>query len=400
MQSSPPTSVSPSKKNLENYANTYMGAYLNTVKKERPVHPPVLARNQFHEIEVCLMPNHCFAMLFEKAEKMEVTVRECGWDYVEGKVLSGVDHLVTVYAHEGVTVADAISRGKRDAVRDIRSLEDSDISKAVVKLEKILEGMTRVGQGNKSAFKLGEQELARLGPIKDAILCAGPGVDMLAMIDAMKSYPVAQTQSSIGEKERDLLQNLVNDLGDLSDIIRRAEIQDKKLEELEQSLKKALTEVNRTADERIAKGLAVILAASDRKIDKGFAAMASQSKHPSDLQLPRDLEVRLENMEKSVQAAQMQLQGMEQREPPRLEIPNDLETRLERLDRTAEALQAQVQERLREQPKSSLNEELVLAVAAMKEDIARTNNRIIRIEEFLTQMQSSQSPKVRVLKQK
>jgi hypothetical protein len=400
MENSLPTAVSPSKKNLENYANTYMGAYLNTVKKERPEHPPLLARNLFHEIEVCLMPNHCFAMLFEKAEKMEVAVKECGWDYVEGKVLSGVDHLVTVYAHEGVTVADAISRGKRDAVRDIRSLEDSDISKAVVQLEKILEGMTRVGQGNKNAFKLGEQELARLGPIKDAILSAGPGVDMLAMVDAMKNYPGAPTQSSIGEKERELLQNLVNDLGDLSDVIRRAEIQDKKLEELEQSLKKTLTEINRTADERIAKGLAVILAASDRKIDKGFAAMAGQSKHPSDLQLPRDLELRLANLEKSVQAAQIQLQGIEQKGLPKLEIPKDLEIRLERLDRTAEALQTQVQERLREQPKNSVNEELVLAVAAMKEDIARTNNRIIKIEEFLTQMQSLQSPKVRVLKQK
>ncbi|MBU0623437.1 MAG: hypothetical protein KJ672_01175 [Candidatus Thermoplasmatota archaeon] len=144
----------------------------------------------------------------------------------------------------------------------------------------------------------------------------------------------------------------------------------------------------------------MILAASDRKIDKGFAAMASQSNHPSDLQLPRDLELRLENLEKSVQAAQMQLQGMEQKESLKLEIPKDLETRLERIDRTAEALQTQVQERLREQPKSSVNEELVLAAAAMKEDIARTNNRIIKIEEFLTQMQSSQSPKVRVLKQK
>jgi hypothetical protein len=260
--------------------------------------------------------------------------------------------------------------------------------------------MTRVGQGNKNAFKLGEAELARLEPIKDAILSAGPGVDMLAMVDAMKNYPGAPTQSSIGEKEREMLQSLVNDLGDLSDIIRRAEIQDKKLEEMEQSLKKTLTEINRTADERIAKGLAVILAASDRKIDKGFAAMASQSKHPSDLQLPHDLELRLENLEKSVQAAQMQLQGIEQKGLPRLEIPKDLEARLEQLDRTAVALETQVQERLRAEPKNPVNGELVLAIAAMKEDIARTNNRIIKIEGFLTQMQGSQSPKVRVLKQK
>jgi hypothetical protein len=112
------------------------------------------------------------------------------------------------------------------------------------------------------------------------------------------------------------------------------------------------------------------------------------------------LELRLENLEKSVQAAQIQLQEIAQKGPLKLEIPKDLEIRLERLDRTAEALQTQVQERLRGQPKNSVSEELVLAVAAMKEDIARTNNRIIKIEEFLTQMQSSQSPKVRVLKQK
>ena len=401
MESSPPTEVSPSKKNLENYATSYMGAYLNTVKKERPEHLPVLARNQFYEIEVCLMPNHCFAMLFERAEKMKISVKECGWEYVNGKVLSGVDHLVTAYAHEGVTVADANARGKRDAVRDIRSLEDSDISKAVVQLEKIIGGMTNVGQGNKSALRLGEQELAKLQPIKDAILSAGPNVDMLSMLDALKNYPSTPTQASIGDKEIELLQNLASDLGDLSDVIRRAESQDKKLEELELALKKTLTEINRTMDERISKGLAVILAASDKKIDKGFAAMAGQSKFPSDLQLPRDLELRLEDIEKSVKAAQLQLQEIALKEPPKLEFPTDLEARIERLDKAAEALQIQIQQRLRDQPNASVNEELVLAVASLKEDIARINNRIIKIEEFLTQITGpSQTPRVRVLKQR
>jgi hypothetical protein len=407
MESTPPERSLTSKKNLENYAISYMGAYLNTVKKERPQHPPVLARNQFYEIEVCLMPNHCFAMLFEKAEQMNVKVSECGWDYLEGKVLSGPSHLVTVYAHEGVTVADAIARGKRDAVRDIRALEDSDISKAATQLEKILEGMTGLEQGNKSALKLGEQELAKLKPIKEAIESAGPGMDMLQMIDALKNYSSAPTASALGDRERELLQRLVNDLGDLSDVIRRVEAQDQKLEELEQGMKKSLSEFNRNIDERVSKGLAVILAASDKKIDKGFAAMAGQSKFPSDLQLPRDLEIRLDTMEKAVKAFQLQLQELVAREQTAAGLPKDIEVRLEKLDKAMEALQNQLQEQLGsrgapDQQKSAVFDELVLAVADLKETLARTNTRIIKIEEFLSQISgpSQTGPRTRVLRQK
>ena len=392
-----------SKKNLENYAASYMGAYLNTVKKERPEHPPALARNQFHEVEICLMPNHCFAMVFVKSEKMDLKVSECGWDYVEAKVLSGVSHLVTVYAHEGVTVADAIARGKKDAVRDIRSLEDSDISKAVTQLEKVLQGMTSVGQSTKGAVKFGEAELAKLQPIKDALANAGPNVDMLVMLDALKNYPSVQTQASIGDRERELLQNLVNNLGDLSDVLRRTEAQDQKLEELEQALKKALSEFNRNIDERISKGLAVLLASSDKKIDKGFAALAGKGSNDVLFEIPKDLEVRLENLDKAVKAAQIQVGDvvLRQATPPRFEVPRELEERLARLDRTAQALQAQIEEKLKGQQPSPVSEEFALAAAQLRDDVGRINNRIIKIEEYLSQISGPQnSQRVRVLKQK
>src|SRR5512136_2159592 len=164
MENAPPAvAILPTKKTLENYAISYMGAYLNTVKLERPERLPALARNQFHEIDVCLMPNGCFAMLFEKAEKMDVIVNERDWDYVEGKIMSGLTHLVAVYAHEGITVADAIARGKKDAVRDIRSAEDSSIAKAVTQLEKIVDGLNQIEKDNKGVLGLGEQELEKLG---------------------------------------------------------------------------------------------------------------------------------------------------------------------------------------------------------------------------------------------
>lgn len=393
-----------SKKNLENYAVSYMGAYLNTVKKERPEHTPLLAKNQLYEVEICLMPNHCFAMLFEKSDKMDFKVSECGWDYVEGKVHSGVTHLVTVYAHEGVAVADAIARGKKDAVRDIRSVEDSDISKAVIQLEKVLQGMTAAGQNAKGAVKLGQAELAKLEPIKNALASAGPDIDMLAMVDALKNYPGVQTQASIGEDEKALLQNLVNNLGDLSDVIRRAEAQDQKLEELEQALKKALSEFNRNIDERISKGLAVILAASDKKIDKGFAALSGKGSNDVLFEIPKDLEVRLENMDKAVKANQLQLGELAVRAatpPPKLEVPKELGERLDSLDRTARTLQAQMEDKLRAQPESPVSKELALAVAQIREDVARINNRIIKIEEYLTQISGTGAgQRIRVLKQK
>jgi len=393
-----------SKKNLENYAVSYMGAYLNTVKKERPEHLPLLARNQIYEIEVCLMPNHCFAMLFEKAEKMEVKVSECGWDHIEGKVLSGVNHLVTVYAHEGVTVADAIARGKKDAVRDIRALEDSEISKAVIQLEKVMQGMAAAGRSSKGTMEFGEAELAKLEPIKDTLANAAPHVDMLAMIDTLKSYSGSQPQSSIGDKERELLQNLLDSLGDLSDVIRRAEAQDKKLEELEQSLKKALSEFNRNIDERVSKGLAVILAASDKKIDKGFAALAGKGSNDVLFEIPKDLELRLENLDKAVKAAQLQMSEAALRAataPQKLEVPKELYERLDSLDKVAAALQKQVEEKMKAQPASPVSEEFALAVTQLREDLARVNNRIIKIEDYLTQISGTPSgQRVRVLKQK
>lgn len=404
MESGPPTPLPPPKKTLETYAISYLGAYLNTVKKERPEHVPILARGSQHMVEVCIMPNGCYSLLFEKADAQDVVVKECDWEYVEQKVTSGVDHLVALYSHEGVTVADAIARGKRDAVRDIRSLEDSSISKAITALENILQGMTSVEQSNRTVAELGEKELAKLRPIREAIQSAGPEVDMLRLVDALRHYPGAQTAPKVEFEAKQLLEGISRDLGDLSDLIGRVEGQDQKLEELEHALKKALTELNKNMDERIAKGLAVILAASDKKIDKGFAALAGASNKDVMFQLPRELEVRLEAIEKDVRAIQMQVNDAAVRQAPEPVLPKDLEERLERLDRAAAALQAQVEQGLCQRGgdgvSAKLYEELVVAVAQINEDIARINNRIIKIEEFLAKSGTgTQAPRVRALRQ-
>lgn len=341
MDDSPSKAQLPSKKALENYASAYMGAYMNAVEREKPEHVPSLARNSPYTIEVCLMPNHSFVMLFERAEKQTIAVHERDWNYVESAVMSGVSHLVTVYSHEGPTVADAIAKGKKDAVRDIRTLEDSSISKAVVQLERMLEELSSIEKGNKGVLKIAEMQLQKLQPIKDVIRNSGPDLDMLGMIDALRNCPTAPVEVNIDIKEKELLEKMVRELGDLSDVIRRIEVQDQRLESLEQAITKGLSEFGKSVDEKVGKGLAVVLSSSDRKIDKGFSEMQAQLQSAQAPALSEEVDARLRELEDAL---------------------SDLRGR------------------------HDVGKEVVLAVADVRENMAKMDRRVSRIEQYLVEL--------------
>jgi len=335
----PQKPMPPGQKDLENYALSYLGSYLNTVKKERPEHLPSLARNGPYEIEVCVLPNGCLALLFTKANNEHVAVFERGWEYVESKVATNPIHLVTVYPHEKFGVADAIARGKKDAVRDIRSVEDSDIAKAVTKLEKIMDALHQVEQGNKAMLKVARTELTKMKPIQEAMRGSGPETDMLALVDAMKNYPPAPVSVSIEIHDKELLEKTISELGDMSDLLRRVETQDRKLEDLEQAMRKVFSEYSRTIDERISKGLEVVLESENKK--------------------------RLEEQ------AVVQQKGMQ-----------EFEARIAKLESIAHA-----------DKDDGVSKEVILAVADIRQSLDHVSARISRIESAL-----NLGPKVRTLK--
>ena len=388
MESASPPPATFTKKNLENYAIAYIGAYMNTIAKERPDHVPVLARCQPAAIEVSLLPNNCFVMLFEKSDKQTVTVDHKNWEQIEERVTHGPAHFVAVYAHEGVTVADAIARGKRDAVRDIRSIEDSDIAKAVGELEKIVTALSTTLEENKEVLNIGEEELAKLQPIREAIVAAGPKVDMLAILDALRNYSTAREAGGIEGEERVMLEEVARELEDLSDVIQRVEAADQKLASLEESMKKTVSELNRAIDERINKGLAVILSSTDKKIDKGLTVIADTASKNISTDLPRDLEVRLERLEKV--ASMYELERASPPPPAMMRIPPEFEERLARLEKALGEIKTDGLK------KPDVSAELVAAVADLRENIARINSRITKIEQFLVSVTVRQ----RVLKQK
>ena len=325
------------KTGLENYANAYLGAFLNTVNRERPEHLPALARGGPYEIEVCLMPNNCFVMLFRKAGGQKVNVSECDWSQVEEKTRSGVTHMVVVYAHENPTVADAIAKGKKDAVRSVRALEDSSLSKAVSQLEKILEELSGVEKGNRNLLKLAELELTRLGPIKDVVTNSGPEVDMLAMIDSLRNYPSEPVEISVNMKERELLEEISRDLGNLTDVVRKVEAQDEALERLEQSMSKTIGEFHGMIDEKINNGLAVLMTSSDSKVDKVLSAAQQPAVSEAAASEIAALKDRIRLLEVNLQTSQTK--------------------------------------------RADVSKELVLAVADLRDNMDRLSSRISRLEQ-------------------
>lgn len=341
MDDAPARAQTVSKKALENYANAYLGAYLNTVEREKPEHVPHLARNAPYTIEVCMMPNRSFVMLFEKSGEQKITVSERDWHHVEGAVMGGVSHIVTVYSHEAPTVADAISKGKKDAVRDIRSVEDSGVARAKEQLEQVLEELSGMDKGNRDVLKLAEEQLQRLRPIKNALEASGPEVDMLAMLEALRNAPSSPAHGGdTGGDERALLEGMCRELGDLSDIIRRIESQDQRIEMLRQILTKGLSELGKSVDDKLGKGLAMVLSSSDRKIDKAISEFEAQI---------------------------AMLHGDD--------VPSGLDERLHRIEELLSGMGG----------RPEVVKEMVLAVADVREGMARLGQRMTKIEQHLAE---------------
>jgi KaiC/GvpD/RAD55 family RecA-like ATPase len=135
-------------------------------------------------------------------------------------------------------------------------------------------------------------------------------------------------------------------MGDMSDIIRRVEAQDQRLEELEENISKALSELQRTTDEKFGKGLAMVLASADRKIDKGLATVQDGAKNSKSSGSQAEIEKRLKSLEDAVK-------------------------------------------KLKDQ--TGVAKEVILATAQMRENLDRIGTRMTKIEQYLVELTKKSS---------
>jgi len=383
------TSKMPSDNDLANYARAYIGAYLSAVRQENPDHIPKFAQEHPYAIEVCLMPNSCFVMLFEKSENSSVTVTKQNWEYVNGRVMSGLSYLVTVYPHEGFHLKDASYRGKRDALRDIRVFENSDLVDATRQLERLLTELGDVSKWNKNPINMAELAMTKLGAIKQEVMRAGPSVDFMSMVEGLKNFKPAAEVPPVDPSVVEMIATVEKDFKDLGEVVEKSKTQDARIEELEKSLKAELEDFKMAIDKKMAKGLAVVLTTADRKIDKAVGALSQDLNQKNDeftafmqqKQQEPEIEIDLGPLETKISALADEIITLKRENDLRDEKPIDLTPIELKMDGLSKEITAVVGQLDKFQALMVEGEDKV--VDQLRTDIGRLGEKVRSLEDYL-----------------
>ena len=353
---------------LTDYALAYLRGYLTAVEDEMPEHTPLFYNERPYKIEVCCMPNSCYCFLFEKSDKPTIEVTEQDWGYVVSQVMSGITYTATVYSHEGLTEEDGEGRGKKDAIRDIRALESSNIADSARQLEKLIEELNDIHKWSKNPVKMAKYAVSRLEPIRQSILSSGVDTDMMTMIETAKRYPPPPTQVVLDSDGFKLLEEVLMKLDDLDQIAKCVETQENEIRDIELSVSRDIHDFKTELDKKMAKGLSVIMTTTDRKIDKALGAFSGKG----------------EELE-SIQEAIAELQEDGTSDPRVDELSQEIENLRAELDSVRQALS----ERPAAQDETSIparSQEEMATVVKVIENLAL---RVKRIEDYLRALSST-----------
>jgi chromosome segregation ATPase len=374
----------PTDVDLANYARAYIESYMKTVQSESPEHPPVFFKNRPYHVEVCYMSNGSFCLIFEKSDKPTIAVTTQDWDYVMGKVMSGISYLATAYPHEGFTVEDAAGKGRRDAIRDIRAIESSVMVDATKQLETVIGELCNMGEWTKNPIKMAETAMARLEPVRQMVQRIGPIQDTIGMVDGIRRYQAPQGSATMSPEALKALSDVSGSLGDLSVMLRDVKLQGEKLEDVETHLRGELHDFKIELDKKIAKGLGVILATTDRKIDKAIASSGGGAPVQKDEGSQKRLEA-LQDELASIKDAVEELRGEAAEESSQDDV---VSLRLDELADEVASIRSTVESikvpEIPVIPEPKIPPELLTDVDKVKAEVGKLSMRLRRIEDYLT----------------
>jgi len=293
----------PTEDQLMTYAKIYIGTYLGVVNEEKPDDLPILAKNAPYDIEIALLPNGCFCLLFQKSNKESFVVTDKNGEYVEGKITSGIDHLVSIFAHEGFGREDASEKAKKDAMNDIRAMESNEIVQASLHLERIVDELTNVAMSNRASLKSISSQISKLSPLKDSAKRGYPQSEMVRMVQGMKEYPAAPIEIVLDIPDRQMLERISEQIKSASGFIKRIEEQEELIEDIEEKIKKGYDDLSNKIDEKMDHGLAMVLTSADRKIDKGLSTIGESTKGGASDERLELINSQMEDLRKSIASA-------------------------------------------------------------------------------------------------
>jgi hypothetical protein len=225
----------PSPQDLAAFAKEYYKSYMETVEEKKQQVLPKFAQEAPYHIQCYMLPNGCVVMIFNSFQELRVDADSRDWEAVQEAVVKGVDHFLGFYPFEGRSLGDWNKRGRRDALRDLRMLEKSDLGKHGAELESLVENITKMVKANPWLGKSGTEMITTLRTMETRMKSGFPTVDAIATLQSLKAFVPGSESVSIDFPEKELLETISEDIKGLSGLEANIEAIESRMFEVEKS---------------------------------------------------------------------------------------------------------------------------------------------------------------------
>ena len=279
---------------LAAFAKEYYSSYTQAIEEKKPSALPKFVQEGPYEISSILLPNGSICMVFKGSPELKTHGSSRDWDEVQELIVKGVDHFAGFFPFEGRTLGDWNRRGKRDALRDLRLLDKSDLSRNSAELEAVIDNVDKMVKVNPFLKKSGGEVVTALRTIEGRVKRGFPTVDAIAGLQSLKSYVPGAESVTIEFPDRPLLEEISDRLRDLSNLQSKIETVENRIFEMEKVAVAAdlgdLVEDAQGRVERLEKQLekvSNILTMLNSKVESYFSKTAERERQA-------DLEKRIE----------------------------------------------------------------------------------------------------------
>jgi hypothetical protein len=284
----------PVSQDLVAFAREYLKAYMETIDERKPQSYPKFAQDSPYSVKVYLLPNGCICMILNSAKEQSIEGASKDWDEVQDIIVKGVDHFVGSYPFEGRSLGDWNKRGKKDAVRDLRLMEKSELSKVGVELDSLIENVTRMSKANPWLVKMGDEMVSTLKRMDGRMRGGFPTVDAIATLQSLKTFTPSSEIIKVEFPDRELLDRIMEGIQEVSNINMKLDMVETRMFEMEKAmhapdLSDKVSDVTDRADrlEKQLEKVSNILTMLNSKVEAYFSKAAEKERQA-------DLERRIE----------------------------------------------------------------------------------------------------------
>ena len=275
----------PTNQDLVAFARAYYRAYTESIEEKRPDALPKLAQDAPYLIRSYLLPNGALCMIFNSTKELKIEAGTKDWEDVQDIIVKGVDHFAGFYPFEGRSIGDWNKRGKKDALRDLRMLDKSELSRAGAELEGVIENITKMVKANPWLGKAGTEIISSLRSVDSRVRGGFPTVDAIAALQSLKAYSPGAESISIEFPDRSILEDIASSIHDLAGLESKIEAVENRMFEIEKSANSPDT-ADKVADvyervERLEKQLekvSNILTMLNSKVENYFSKSAEKER--------------------------------------------------------------------------------------------------------------------------